>query len=540
MASLFDAYLARSLDPFFARAGHPAEPEHRRAAVARAVRPVTPEVLAALRAQNASYPPSPAREAHLDALGRGAAAVVTGQQVGLFLGPLYTLYKAASAIVIARALQAETGQPVVPVFWLQTEDHDLPEIATCHVRAARGGPSKLEVPASAEDRRSIAHRTLPDEVEACLAQLREALAGLPEGPAHLEHLAAHYRAGAPWSEAFAQVLAALFVEEGLVFVDPRDPRLARVAAATVHRRAITEAGPIAEALLARSAALRAAGFEPAVHVRPGSPLSFVHAGSAEGPRHRLAVTTAFDSESESDSDAGSSFDFEAVGGSERYTRAQLLDLLEREPLRFSTSALLRPILQDTLLPTAAYVGGPGEIAYFAQLEPLYAAFDRPMPLIIPRARFVVVDDKTRRLLDRLGLSARDAALSEDELLRRTAREPAPDLRARLLAPVVAALDEVRRESAGLGLESALEKTQAAIDGALGKLAEKHDKAVAHRDSERVEEVRRLKAQLFPHDAPQERVLGFSYFAARHGARAFTAEVLASITPFSWAVQELEP
>src|SRR6185436_19420640 len=87
-------------------------------------------------AQNAGLAPSPARDAHLEALGRGAAVVVTGQQVGLFLGPLYTIYKAATAVVVARVLAAETGTPVVPVFWLQTEDHDLPEIASCGVAGA--------------------------------------------------------------------------------------------------------------------------------------------------------------------------------------------------------------------------------------------------------------------------------------------------------------------------------------------------------------------------------------------------------------------
>src|SRR4051812_9178195 len=114
----------------------PVDPAARQRRVLGVARPLAPDVHRALVAQNAGLPASPARDAHLDALGRGAAVVVTGQQVGLFLGSLYTIYKAASAIALARVLAAETGAPVVPMFWLQTEDHDLPEIASLGVPGA--------------------------------------------------------------------------------------------------------------------------------------------------------------------------------------------------------------------------------------------------------------------------------------------------------------------------------------------------------------------------------------------------------------------
>lgn len=533
MPSLLDAYNARALDHLYARAGHPAEPEHRRAAVARARRPLAPAVHAALVAQNRRYAPSSARDHHLAQLAEGAAAVVTGQQVGLFLGPLYTLYKAATAVVVARALAAESGQPVVPVFWLQTEDHDLPEIASTAVRSARGAPTTLTLPADASDRRAIAHRALPPELERCRAELGEALGGLPHAAEHLARLDRHYRVGAPWGVAFAGLLAELFAEEGLVLVDPRDAALARVIA-PVHRRAIVEAEPIATALSARSLALEALGYTPAVHVRPGAPLCFVHPGGPEGPRHRVEPAL------------GQGGRFVLVGGTAESSTAELLARLEAEPLAFSSSALLRPIVQDTLLPTAAYVGGPGELAYFAQLEPLYAAYALPMPLVVPRARFVIVDDKVRRVLERLGLSATEVSAPEDVLLARAAARAAAhagapaavSLEARLLEPLGRELAALRGELAGLGLESALEKTEAAVRGAVAKLVEKHDKARVHQDAERVEDVRRVRAQLYPGEAPQERVLGLSYHAARVGERALVAAVLAAIEPWQWSLREL--
>lgn len=533
MPSLLDAYTARALDHLYARAGHPAEPEHRRAAVARARRPLAPAVHAALVAQNRRYAPSSARDHHLAQLAEGAAVVVTGQQVGLFLGPLYTLYKAATAVVVARALAAESGQPVVPVFWLQTEDHDLPEIATTAVRSARGAPTALAVPADAADRRSIAHRVLPPEVSGALDVLTEALGGLPHAAEHLARLRRHYMPGAPWSVAFAGLLAELFADEGLVLVDPRDEALAR-AAVPVHRRALVEAEALASALEVRSATLEALGYTPAVHVRPGAPLCFVHEGGPEGPRYRVEPTP------------GSAGSLTAVGGAARTTTVELLARLEAAPLAFSSSALLRPIVQDTLLPTAAYVGGPGELAYFAQLEPLYTAYDLPMPLVVPRARFVIVDDKVRRVLERLGLSAQEVSAPEDVLLARAAARAAAhagapaavSLEARLLEPLGRELVALRGELAGLGLESALEKTEAAVRGAVAKLVEKHDKARVHQDAERVEDVRRVRAQLYPGEAPQERVLGLSYHAARVGERALVAAVLAAIEPWQWSLGEL--
>ncbi len=505
-------------------------------AVARARRPLAPEVHRALVAQNARLAASPARDAHLEALGRGAAAVVTGQQVGLFLGPLYTLYKAASAVVLARALTERTGTPVVPVFWLQTEDHDLAEIASV---AVPGGPrvATLAVPVDAANRIAIAHCRLPAEIDGCLDALTEAIAegqgGRPPGPHAAEHLARlrrHYRSGAPWAEAFAGVLGELFAPEGLVLIDPRAPALAQ-AVAPVHARALAEAAPIAEALIANDAELVRAGFATPVHVRPGAPLSFFHPEGPHGPRVRLEPA------------AGDGDRFVECGRTAVHGRAELAAALAADPLRFSTSALLRPIAQDALLPTAAYVGGPGEVAYFAQLPPLYRAFDRPLPPIVPRARFRIVDERARRLLDRLGLSADDAARPEAELLAQLRRADLPgqpggvaatgaEVNTRLLAPFARAHGELaaQLEGAGRDLERALVRTRGSVERAIGKLAGRVERAALYRDTVRVDAVRRLRALLAPDGTPQERTHGLAGFAARAGDRAIVERVVAAIDP----------
>ncbi|MBX3158137.1 MAG: bacillithiol biosynthesis cysteine-adding enzyme BshC [Deltaproteobacteria bacterium] len=484
--------------------------------VERAQRPLAPEVHRALVAQHAALAPSPAREAHLAALASGAAAVVTGQQVGLFLGPLYTLYKAASAVALARAIGA------VPVFWLQTEDHDLAEIAWCGVPGAR-----LAVPADAGNRVSIAHLALPGEIEACLDELAAHLGDGGDAAAHLARLRRHYCTGAPWARAFAGVLAELF--DGLVVIDPRDPALA-ACAAPIHARAVDDAERLAAALLARRDELERLGRAAPVHVRAGAPLSFVHPDGPEGPRARLEPC------------GGGAF--AEVGGTRRFDRAALRKL---DPRQFSTSALLRPILQDTLLPTAAYVGGPAEVAYFAQLAPLYAAFDLAMPLVVPRARFRIVDARTRAILARLDLAAHDLAADEPALLARVRRPDAPGagvVERDLLAPFLAAHAQLAASlgarPAGDPVERALRRTRLSVERALGKLGGAIDRDALYRDAETVAAVRRLRERLAPDGAPQERVLGLPAFAARGGDRALVERVLAAIGsgPFTGDLQEL--
>jgi bacillithiol biosynthesis cysteine-adding enzyme BshC len=511
-----------------------------KAVATAAERTPSPVLRDALVAGNARLAPSPARDRNLELLARpGTVAVVTGQQMGLFLGPLFTLYKAASAIVAARALAAETGKPCVPVFWLQTEDHDLPEIDHCLVPRSAGEPLRvaLELPEAASSRIPVGHVRLGPSVTAALAALRAELGGQPHADEHLGLLERAWRPEALMSEAFAEVLASLFAEEGLVFLDPRDPRIATLSE-TVHRRAIEEASVIGTKLTTRSSVLESAGFSDQVHIRPGSPLSFFSPEGAEGPRYRLEPST-------------SPGVWSLVGHPKGATvkAAELLSYLMREPLRFTTSALLRPILQDSLLPTAAYVGGPGEIAYFAQLMPLYAHFGLSMPLIVPRARFRVLEDRVRGLLEKLGLSPDDASTPRDALLARLSAQGAGDgfekpeaVEARLmgtLAPELARLGE-RMTSLDPSFSHALERTEETLRGALSKLVGKYGRALAQRDQATVERVDRLRSYLAPDGEPQERVYGLPYYACRFGSRPFARMVLDACEPFSGGLKDLRP
>jgi bacillithiol biosynthesis cysteine-adding enzyme BshC len=512
---------------------------------AAAARPVDADVVAVLREQQARLPASPARAQAVDRLASGAAVVATGQQVGLFLGPLYGLYKAASAVAVARALAREAGVPCVPLFWLQTEDHDFAEIAGATIAGTDGRPTRLalEPEREADARVSIAHRGLGPEI----GRLLDALADLlPPGPAADETLSllrAHYVEGRGLGAAFAGVLGALFADEGLLVLDPRDVRLARLAS-PIYGRAIRDADVIAAGLESRRVALADAGFDEQIPTRARCALLFFHRARAEGPRFRL----------ERPSGGGPGAGWRLSGCDDTVDDTAITDALAGDPLRFSTSALLRPIVQDTLLPVAAYVGGPAEVSYFAQLGPLYEHYGLALPLVVPRARFRCLDARTRRLLDELGLVPADLVRPDAELAARRpgarpAGAPDPAALARRVADEIApAVDAIASavESfapADRNLARAAARTRAHVARALERLTGRYARTLAARDGVALGRLARLRDALAPGGIAQERAYAWPSLAGRHGPFALKRLVLDRLEgdgAFSTDEQELRP
>jgi bacillithiol biosynthesis cysteine-adding enzyme BshC len=512
---------------------------------AAAARRVSPELVTVLREQQAALPASRARTHKLEALAAGGTAVVaTGQQVGLFLGPLYGFYKAASAISVARALEAESGVRCVPLFWLQTEDHDFAEIASATVAGGGGAPVKLSLPDEppAEARISIAHRRLPPEVGALLDTLAELLGAGPAAKETLALLRAHYTVGRPIAQAFAGLLAELFADEGLLIFDPREARVAALAA-PLYRQALEASAALGQRLDAQGAALAEAGFEQQIPLRPSCALLFGHLGSAHGPRFRMERTEG----------SGTSA-WRLAGADGAFSDQEVAEALAHDPLRFSTSALLRPIVQDTLLPTAAYVGGPAEVSYFAQTGPLYEHFRLAMPLIVPRGRFRCLDVHTRRRLTELGLVADDLARPQAELVARLphtaspGHPPAADLAARVSAEIAPAVAQIAAAATALdpqdrNLARAAERTRAHVARALARLTGRYARKLAEREGVALGRLGRVQNALAPGGVPQERAYAWPSLAGRLGPAALKAlvfERLAAVGPFTTALQDLAP
>jgi len=532
--SFASSYLARAAaaSPFFP---HDFRDRAARITLARAAarRRIAPALADVLRAQQARLPASAARQANLEALlGGECAVVVSGQQVGLFLGPLYTFYKAASAIAVARAIEQESGVRCVPLFWLQTEDHDFAEIASCRVTAGDSGLTTLSLAPEADEqaRVSVAHRVLGAEIDGLLDALGGHLGDTGAAAEVMTLLRAHYVPGRPLAQAFAGALAAIFGDEGLLFLDPRDERVAALAA-PLYRRALEAAGEIDDCLGARAAALREAGFDEQVPLRPGSSLLFFHEGDPRGPRHRLQRA-----------EDGSGW---RTGAGATVSDQALLGLVSERPLRFSTSALLRPLVQDTLLPTVAYVGGPAEVSYFAQLMPLYRLFGLSPPLIVPRARFTCLDARARRLLAALQLTPADLTLPSHELRRhlpvtRPAGAPDPESLQQTVAtelmPRITAVTQAIAD-ASPHLSRAAVRARRSVDHVLRRLAERYARELLETDTVTARQLARLQELLRPDGAPQERVHGWPALAAQVGPAAFKRAIFDALAQAGTFVTE---
>src|SRR6266849_8449434 len=359
-------------------------------------------VTAILREQNAAFGGSPATQSNLDGLEKGAVAVVSGQQVGLFGGPAYAFYKALTAIQLAEEL-SEAGIPAVPIFWMATEDHDLDEVR--HVTWFDSGKvMRFELPADAANGRPVGEVRLGPAIE---EHVKKAV-GLLTGPASetisrtLEH---SYRSEATYGSAFGKLFAHLFAEHGLILLDPLDARLHRIAA-PLYKKALEDRDELNDKLLQRGKELERAGYDVQVKVTARSTLLFT---IRDGVRQAIATSNG-----------------NLKSGETSWTREEALRVVDRAPETFSANALFRPVVQDYLLPTAAYLGGPAEIAYFAQSSVIYEQLLGRMPVILPRAGFTILDAKAEKLLQKYGLCIENLWAGPQELRRKMESVAVPE------------------------------------------------------------------------------------------------------------------
>lgn len=467
------------------------------------IRDLAPEVWEELHKQQVRFGESAACRTALEKLRKpGARVVVTGQQAGLFLGPMYTFYKAFRTIEWAAKLEAATGAPVVPVFWLQTEDHDFAEVSTARFLDGTGGLISVQAGSGEPDRVSIAHRSFVRDSELALERLSHLIQDLPYGSEVVESFARYTYPGASWSDAFAQSLHRCFSDEGMLILNPRCGAVAR-RTREIHRVAIDRSEDIGELLDRRAHSLRKMDFKVQVKIRRECSLSFFHIRTPSGPRYRVKVL-------------GSSF---GLSGSDApVTRESIYRALEDEPLRFSSSALLRPIVQDTVLPTVAYVAGPGELSYFAQIEPLYRLYGLTMPMIVPRLHATVIDPETSRVFKKFpGLRAEEMSQEDlDSFARQLLPHDPAAIESTLNDQIEHALTTAEQTLSGLELERAFSRTRATVQFAIRKLSERAIAAQLRKENTVQTRMNVLKNRLRPNGMPQERTLSIAYYLARFG------------------------
>ncbi len=455
-----------------------------------------------LAAQN----PEAAYQAPLERLRTGARTVVTGQQVGIFGGAAMILYKAATAIAQAAEASA-AGHPHQPIFWLASEDHDLAEIDHL-VFPDRRALATLRYDAAPEHPVPVGRLVLTPAIEPLVEQAQNLL-GWSEVS---EHLAAAYRPGVTLAEAFRSFHSRVFEPFGLLILDPAG-REAHRQGAPVLRAAIERADELHQALLERSRELEAAGYHAQVAVGERSSLLFL-IDAATGARVALRRTPATAAEPDGLWQAG------------RITlsTSELVGILDAEPERVSPSALLRPVFQDFILPNSAYVGGPAEVAYFAQTAVLYEAILGRITPVLPRFSATALDAATAALLARYDLTPeRIFGTDADALKQSLAARSMPIETKRALASAGNALDQEL---------TALTGHMAALDANLGKAAlvsackmryqmNRLRRMAANHQLQRETSIGRdaeaVVRAIYPQHAPQERVIAAAAVLSLAGA-----------------------
>ena len=454
-----------------------------------------------LERQNRAWGASTKTLANIERFKRGALAAVTGQQVGLFGGPLFSIFKALTAVKLAE--EATTaGVDCVPVFWLATEDHDLAEVNHVALLSEHGLPERLAVESQGIADAPVGAVKFGPEIESVVDRAA-ALLGDSEVTAWLRQA---YRPGESLGSAFALLFAKLFAEWGVILLNPAEKDFHDLAK-PLFRAAIERVSELDEALLARGKALEAAGYHQQVKVTSATTLLFeVKDGARTVVRRR------------SNGANGGEF---AVG-EERISSEELVERIEEAPEAFSPNALFRPVVQDYLLPTLVYTGGAAEVAYFAQAAVVYEKLLGRVTPILPRFSATLLEAKAERILTRYQLGLPEV-FNGPEKVREViaARSLPPDLQTRF-SEAYASVEQamaVLRESIGK-LDSTLIDTAESTRTSMAHQIDRLRARVARAEQQRNEVITRhadaLSNALFPNKVLQEREAAGVSFVARYG------------------------
>src|SRR6266704_2169316 len=418
------------------------------------------EVAALLRAQNVAFGAGRETISNLERLEEGAVAVVTGQQVALFSGPPYSIYKALMAVQIAEEL-TRSGIPGRPVGQIPLGREAGPLVHEAAELVANQGSDLLA-----------------------------------------QYLIESYGPEETYGSAFGKLFARLFAEQGLILMDPLDEGLHKVAA-PLYQHALAERDALNEKLLERGKELDRAGFAPQVKVTSRSTLLFY---LGDGPRLPIIASAG-----------------KFQTGERTWPREALVRLTHAEPQNFSPNALFRSVVQDYLLPTAGYIGGPAEISYFAQSEVIYRELLGRMPVMLPRAGFTLVDAKANKLLRRYGLTVEDVWAGPQNLRHKMEGAAVPKSLSRTFernqkqnAKMLAQLGK-QIEKLDPTLKGTVERSRKRIEFHIEKLRRKAGRAQDQKSGLISAHEQYLESLLYPHKALQSRELCLLPFLARWGA-----------------------
>jgi bacillithiol biosynthesis cysteine-adding enzyme BshC len=444
-----------------------------------------------------------AAKANIAKLRAGARAVVTGQQVVLFGGPLLTILKAATAVARAKEATAATGVEHVPVFWMATEDHDLAEVDQVSL-LTKTSVETLKVGLKVAHAVPVGGVVPEPELESVLERASELLEFAPVSEWLRECYLPKDGARPTLALAFGRLIARIFADQGLIVMDAASRGFHALGAGTL-RSAIEHAAELHAALIARDKELVKAGYHAQVLVAEGASLLFL---LDEVTGERVALRRSADGQWKA--------------GGKAYSTADLIAILEAAPERLSPNALLRPVFQDTLLPTAAYVGGPAEIAYFAQSAVLYEAILGQTTPVLPRLSATLLEPSIAAVMNKDEVQLPDALTTAEELAQRLGARAMPIEGKRKLAAVGNALDkelDALRDYLG-GMDVSLGKS-AEVSGSkmryqMNRLRRMAATFELQKEASLRKHAEAITLNVFPGGHPQERVVAGVWFMAKYG------------------------
>lgn len=452
------------------------------------------------------------------ALGKpNAVTVVTGQQVGLLTGSLYTIYKTLSALTLAEKLKAHYPDfEFVPVFWLEGEDHDYAEMSSVSILSQNKTQHFTYREPRYAERQMLSRTRFSPDIYHFITDFLSSLQPSDFKTGVSDLIRSCYKEGETFSTAFAKTMAQLFKDDGLVFIESDDKAFKRLAKSVFIKELQTQPQSGAN-LVSQSATLEEMGYAAQVKPRP------VNFYVIENDK-RLSVEPPSGATAFEPPDSGMTF--ELMAGKQTVTsfsKPDLVELTTEQPERLSSNVVTRPLVQDAVFPTLCYVAGPAEAAYFAQFRTNYEFFSIPMPVIVPRATLTLVESKIAKAIDKFGLSAADFFSGKSDALKRALEKNSGALNIDAAfgtadTSITAALKKLETELRELDptLGEAMQGSIGKVLHPLGSLKEKAHRAEKQKNAELVSQIEKCAEHLFPDDSLQERTLNIFYFLNKYG------------------------
>lgn len=438
-------------------------------------------------------------------LSDNTVAIVTGQQVGLFTGPLYTLYKVLTTLKLTEQLsQQYPDYNFVPIFWLEGEDHDIEEVSSFSFLNASNELQRFSYPDGDKTKGNnvgaVGSVNLDESIGILFNSLRQTLITTEYSQKVFELFETAYQKGMTFSRAFIHLFNVLLENSGLIFFDPHNPDTKKILT-PVFAQELNNISQTCQLVITQSEILEKQ-YHAQVKPRAVNLFLFHNGGRYAIEPHEHG--------------------FSLKGTRRTFTKEEMLELLNNDPNLFSPNVVLRPICQDYLFPTLAYVAGPSEIAYFAQFKLLYENFAIPEPIIYPRCSATIVEERVQKIINKYHLQSKDFFTEIDALKGRITASisdfKVEELFSNTFGTVSESLTSLKDglESIDPTLVPAMENTLVRMQGALNNLKEKTLSAQVRQHEISLRQLDKVAISLFPNSNLQEREMNIIYFLNKYG------------------------